>query len=118
MENVPAFTLAFLRSSADGVLLLNSDDRVSFVSERGQVLLELGSPGPITARPWWELWPEEEQVRLRAALDRARDGATERLRGHCETLAGRLRHWDVTVSPVTNRAGEVESLMVILRPLD
>ena len=91
-ENVPAFTLAFLRTLPDPVLLLNRDGRITFLSQNGQRALEVERLNAVVGRPWWEFWPEPMAGEVEARIRSAATGATERFEEAVrESALGRRR---------------------------
>ncbi|GGL72942.1 PAS domain-containing protein [Wenxinia marina] len=115
-DNAPAFSLAFLRASPDGVKLLNREGRVTFVSDTGLALMGLSDRRDVVGRQWWELWPEAAEPELRAAFGRAASGEIARLSADRD-LAGTSRTWQVTLSPIVNADGAVESILAVTRPV-
>ena len=111
----PAFTLAFLRASPDCVLLLGREGRISFLSDNGRRALEIEDLRDVVGRTWWELFDDDEARRPRTAVEAALDGRTSRFTGTWPTSLGRPMTWDITVSPLADGDGRVESILAVCR---
>ncbi|SFP05623.1 PAS domain-containing protein [Tranquillimonas alkanivorans] len=108
----PQFSLAFLRTCADCVVLLTREGRISFVSESARTRFG-PAQGDLSGRDIWDLWPEEDAPLLRDAVARAAAGDMARFPIGARS-GGKVR-WDVVLSPIIDPDGRVETLMVVLR---
>ena len=114
-DTTPAFTLAFLRSSPDCVILLGREGRISFMSDNGRRALEIEDMRDVTGRTWWELFDDEAADQPRAAVQTALAGRLTRFTADWATAKGRPRTWDITVSPLVDAEGRVESILAVCR---
>jgi len=108
---------SLLDASADCIKLINTDGEVVFINEPGIRSMELRSLETVQGKPWASLWPSESLPAVHEALNIARSGRDARFTGLCPTASGKPRWWDVVVSPVKNRQGEVDRLLAISRDI-
>jgi PAS domain S-box-containing protein len=104
----------FFEASPDGVKILDCDGRLMFVNHNGLKALEADFE-TIGSRRWIELWPDASRAEVEAAFNEARAGTPSRFTALRPTLKGTPRWWDVVISPIKDRAGNVISLMSISR---
>lgn len=104
----------FFEASPDGVKILDCDGRLIFVNHNGLKALEADFE-TIGSRRWIELWPDASRAEVEAAFNEARAGTPTRFTALRPTLKGTPRWWDVVISPIKDRAGNVISLMSISR---
>ena len=111
----PAFTLAFMRTCPDCVELVNTAGRLTFMNENGRSAMGIDAFDRLRGTDWADLWPVESRPLIHHALDRALSGEAVRITAARLTMAGETKTWDVTVSPVVNAAGDVESILSLAR---
>lgn len=117
-DAAPQFTLAFLRTCSDCVILLNPEARVSFINENGRALLGVRTEASLTGRHWWEVWPGDVEALLRHAVERGLAGEAVRFEIFAPGVArGPRRWWAVTLSPIGNVDGAIESLLVVAQDI-
>ncbi len=104
----------FFEASPDGVKIMDCDGRLSFVNHNGLKALEADFES-IGERRWLDLWPDSSRAEVEAAFNEARAGNPTRFTALRPTLKGTLRWWDVVISPIKDRAGNVINLMSISR---
>ncbi|MXQ06484.1 PAS domain-containing protein [Alphaproteobacteria bacterium GH1-50] len=108
----PTFSLAFFRRCLDGAVILNSDGRVGFINDAACSSLGLKGLGDVVQRRWTELWPEEAEEPLTEGMRRVLSGDAVRLAG----LQAKSGKFDMLMSPIMNKDGQVESLLAVLFP--
>ena len=108
-------TLAMLRNSADCVKLLNTAGRISFMSENGMCAMQIDTPDMVVGKTWWDLWPQEARATLQASFETALKGEDTTMTGACPTAKGEPREWHVTLTPVKDAAGTVQSVLAVSR---
>lgn len=104
--------LAILNHSRDCIAVIETDGALSFVNDNG--LAGLGTDESVLGEPWHRLWSDESRADALDALSRALDGAHPRFEARCDTGATRL--WDVSISPVRDRAGRITHVVSTARP--
>jgi PAS domain S-box-containing protein len=110
------FLQSVLGATTDCLKVLDLDGRVLWMSENGQRMLEIGDFGQFQNIEWASLWAydgKEEQARALVAAARA--GNVGRLQGCYPTLSGKLKWWDVLVSPINGRDGRPEKILSVSR---
>ena len=112
-----AFTRRILRSSADCIKVLDEDGRIEFMSDGGMRVMEVDDFDQIAGTPWPDLWQAEDRAKARAALEAARRGGTGHFQGLAATMKGRLRWWDVVVTPMPRARGGSEKLLSVSRDI-
>ena len=95
-----------LEKNADCLKLLTPDGRLTFMNGPGLRMMESDHLQDVSGREWALLWPEEERGKVAQALAEARAGRTGRFQGSCPTLKGRMKRWDVQVTPVPGAEGQ------------
>ena len=115
-EEQPRFSMAYMRQRPECVVLLNPEGRISFINERGMDALELTSLSRNEGAPFRALWPEDAAPMIELAVERARDGEPVRFEVARPGADAVSHWWDVTLTPVTNAEGRVETLFAVIRP--
>ncbi len=106
---------AVFEQSPDCIKMLTPAGEVFFMNFNGIVAMEMDSLAEHAGVPWWNLWPEETQQQVIAAVKEAQSGRSSRFTGFRPTAKGTPKWWDVGVSPVFGASGDIESLLVINR---
>ena len=112
-----AFLQSVLASSGDCIKVLDLDGKLTFMSERGQHVMEVSDFNAIRGCPWPDFWKGQGNVEARAALAAAKAGGTGRFQGMAETMAGTPRHWDVQVTPIPGADGRPHRLLSVSRDI-
>lgn len=100
-EDLSTRTLAALfDQSTDCVKLLDPEGRVVWMNSNGQNVLEIDDFCAVEGGLWAEFWPQEQRHLIHTALIDGPDSSTHRFRAPCPTTKGKMKWWDVTVSPV------------------
>jgi PAS domain S-box-containing protein len=109
------FLNSIVESSPDCIKVLDLDGRILSMSTGGQRLLELSDLSTVLGAPWVEFWSEPQRVAARQALVSAAAGEEATFEGFGPTGRGRLRWWEVRLTPLRTTTGAVERLLVISR---
>lgn len=112
-----ALNQSIIESSADAVKLIDLEGRLLFMNKPGLVALEVEDASELWDKNWAELWPREERAKVNAAIQAAREGQTGRFNGGCPTATGKLKWWDVVVTPICDEQGHPRQLLAISRDL-
>jgi signal transduction histidine kinase/response regulator RpfG family c-di-GMP phosphodiesterase len=110
------FFLSVLNGSTDCIKVLRLDGTLEFMNANGICLMEIDDFAPLKGKSWASLWPEESRHLLIQAMENARQGRHSRFEAPCPTAKGTLKHWDISVSPVTGPGG-VEWFVSISRDI-
>lgn len=109
--------LRLLASSPDCVKLVDKRGKLRFVNANGLELLGIDHFHTLENKPWHELWPEQSQQIVCAAVREAVTGRVARFVGMCPTASGEPKWWDVAVSPVHNSVGALVWVLVVSRDI-
>ena len=102
-----------LESSLDCVQLMDREGHLQFMNAGGQSLLEMDDDTQWRGKPWWTLWPASEAAILSEAVRNAVLGQSSRFQAQSLTAKGKLKWWDVSVSPVAREGAEPASWQVV-----
>jgi PAS domain S-box-containing protein len=111
------FTRRILQSSTDCIKVLDTEARLTFMSEGGMKVMEVEDFGAIEGCDWRDFWSGPQRLEARLAVATAMRGGTARFQGPTPTLKGTPRWWDVVVSPIRGTNGEVERLLSVSRDI-
>ncbi|HEY8618255.1 ATP-binding protein [Phenylobacterium sp.] len=106
-----------LEASQDCLKIIGREGELLFINRNGCALMELSAPSDVLGQDWVGLWPQDLQPLLLRALRDAFNGGTARLRGGCPTARGALKHWDVSLAPLRDAAGEVVAVLSTSRDI-
>lgn len=101
--------------SEDCILELDAAGGIVSVNRHGLRMLEADQDSDLLRRPWQDLWPPQMQAVAAEAMRRALDGQHSRYTGTLKTLRGTPRQWSVSMAPLSDAAGQVQSLVVVGR---
>jgi diguanylate cyclase (GGDEF)-like protein/PAS domain S-box-containing protein len=105
-----------LRTTMDGVWLVDADDRTSFVNERMAALLGY-SVDEIIGVPLFHFMDDEAKVQARAKLERRREGVEERHEFRCIKRDGSPIWLLVSANPVYDRGGHYAGSLALVADL-
>lgn len=108
---------SILNASADCIMIIDPKGTIAFMNNPGIQSAELKSFEKVQGKPWVSLWPSESRFAVSEALKIALSGRVSRFSGFCPTASGKPRWWDVMISPVRNRRGEIDRLLSISRDI-
>lgn len=111
------FTRRILESSTDCIKVLDAEARIRFMSDGGMKVMEVDDFGAIEGCDWRHFWSGPQQSDAQLAVEKALRGETARFQGPTPTLKGKLRWWDVVVTPIRGARGEVERLLSVSRDI-
>jgi PAS domain S-box-containing protein len=108
---------AMLAQSQDCVKLLNIDGSLRFMNEAGRCLLEI-EPGAVPiGQHWSSLWPEESRTLIDRAISVAANGGMDRFAALAPTARGKLKWWDVVITPIQGADGSIDGLLSVSRDI-
>ncbi len=111
------FLRSVLAASEDCIKVLDLDGNVTFMSEGGQRVMEVGDFNAIRGCPWPDFWQGDGKDEAKAAVARARGGGSGHFQGPADTMAGNPRWWDVRVTPILDGDGKPEKLLSVSRDI-
>ncbi|KMO19249.1 histidine kinase [Methylobacterium platani JCM 14648] len=112
-----AFMHSVLASSADCIKVLDLQDRLTFMTEGGMRVMEVGDFNAIRGCPWPDFWQGQGHADAKAAIAAAKAGGIGRFQGEADTMAGNPRWWDVQVTPILDAQGVPERLLSVSRDI-
>jgi PAS domain S-box-containing protein len=111
------FVKAALAASDDCIKIVGLDGSLLFMSEGGQRVMDVDDFETIRGCPWPDFWDDQGQVDAVEAIRAAGAGRNARFTGCARTFKGRLRYWDVKVSPIFAADGSVENILSVSRDI-
>lgn len=111
------FVRAALAASDDCIKIVDLDGGLLFMSEGGQRVMEVDDFEAIKGCPWPDFWADQGHLDAVAAIAEARAGRNARFTGFARTAKGRMRYWDVKVSPIRAEDGTVGSILSVSRDI-
>jgi len=110
------FTPRLIDSSPDCIKVLDLEGRLLSMNAGGMKLLEICNLKPYVGALWTDFWQGADREAAEAAVQAARSGSVGKFVGLFHTVETRRPKWfDVVVSPITNAAGQVETLLASSR---
>lgn len=107
--------LAAFEGSQDCVKLVGLDGRILYMNAGGYRLMDLAGPGEVIGLRWLDFWPKAAHPRIRQALAAACANQHDRFTEACPAGPGRVKHWDVVLTPLVDDGGAVTVVMVTSR---
>lgn len=83
----------------------------------GRCAMEVDDFDRVCGIPWPELWPGEAHAALHAALAKARGGELGQFVAFCPTAKGTPKWWDVRVTPIHDRHGQLQGFLSVSRDI-
>jgi PAS domain S-box-containing protein len=117
LQESEEFRKRMVESSPDCIKVLNVKGQLIYMNAAGICLLEIENFDSYLHSPWCRLWEREYLEQAQQALTRALAGLIYNFQGYCPTTKGTPKWWDVSVSPMFNALGEVESVLVVSRDI-
>ncbi|MES2989157.1 MAG: PAS domain-containing protein [Pseudomonadota bacterium] len=113
----PVALASVLDQSVDCVKLIGLDGEVQYMNANGLCAMEVDDFNAIRGLQWADLWPEDSRQTVLDSLETSAGGKSVRFRAFCPTAKGSPRWWDVSVSAVTNAAGDHAGYLSISRDM-
>ncbi|WP_271301034.1 PAS domain-containing protein [Sphingomonas sp. CV7422] len=112
-----AFLSGVLASSTDCITVLDLDGRLTFMSDGGQRVMEVGDFNAVAGCPWPDFWQGDGRAEAEAAIEAARRGAARSFVGKANTYRGTPRWWHVAVSPIAGPDGRPDRILAVSRDI-
>ena len=106
-----------LESSKDCIKVLTLEGRLLYLNTGGLHLLEIDDPTSVLNAKWLDSWPDEDRHNVETALAAAKEGKVGQFQGCCPTAKGKLKWWDVIVTPIRDASGMVAQLLATSRDI-
>ena len=111
------FLRSVLASSGDCIKVLDLDAKLTFMSERGQRVMEVSDFNAIRGCDWTDFLQDEGNAQAKAAVAAALAGGIGHFVGPGDTMAGTPKWWDVQVTPILGADGLPEKLLSVSRDI-
>jgi diguanylate cyclase (GGDEF)-like protein/PAS domain S-box-containing protein len=115
--NLASLGQVLFESSSDCMKILDAEGRLLLMNQNGLCTMEVGDFTSLYGVLWKSFWPAAGQDAVEQALEKARRGIPGHFTAFCPTAKGTPKWWDVIVSPIRNRHGQVEWLLAISRDI-
>jgi two-component sensor histidine kinase len=115
MTSSPVSTTLPIDTSTDCIKVVGVDGRLLSMNPDGVCLMEIEDFSALEGAMWSSLWPQHHRATLDEAVAKAVSGTVARFSADCPTAKGTPKHWDVMVSPVYGRDGDLTNLLAISR---
>jgi PAS domain S-box-containing protein len=109
------FKSRMLESSGDCVCVLDLARNILSMNADGQRRREVPRLGKVLNTSWLELWPGEPAAEARNAVGQARMGNLRTFPRRAPNFSGKMKWWDVLVTPIRGANGQPERLMAVSR---
>lgn len=117
LRETQEFNSRVLASSNDCIKVLDLDGKLAFMSEGGMRVMEVSDFNEVQGCPWPDFWQDQGHADAHAAMAAAKAGSTGRFQGIAHTFQSNPKWWDVQVTPIFDRAGNVEKILCISRDI-
>ncbi len=111
------FNRSILDSHRDCVKVVDLEGRLLYINDSGQRLMEIDDFTTIEGRPWVEFWQGNDAESIKAALAAAKSGEIGKFEGYCATYKGTPKWWEVVITPIFDRQGNVEQILSVSRDI-
>jgi PAS domain S-box-containing protein len=111
------FLHSVIESSRDCIKVLDLDGRLLSISAGGQRLMEVDDPSAFLGKQYLDFWSGEDRIAAERVLRISRGGDMGRFEGYCPTVRGAPKWWDEIVSPILDKHGRTQKLLVVSRDI-
>jgi PAS domain S-box-containing protein len=112
-----AFVNSLIESSPDCLKVLSTEAKLLYMTTQGCKIMEVDDFCDIEGADWVAFWDKSDQPTVRQALKAALNGQQGRFQAMTPTMKGREKWWDVMISPVINKNGQVDRLLSVSRDI-
>ncbi|MEO6404594.1 MAG: PAS domain-containing protein [Ferruginibacter sp.] len=117
IEASETFNRTILESSPDCLKVLDKEGRIQFMNFNGLCQMEIDDFGSFENKDWRMLWGKENEVVVKASINKALKGETAHFTAMCPTAKGTPKWWDVVVSPVGKPGEPVQQIISVSRDI-
>lgn len=111
------FLHSVIESSRDCIKVLDLEGRLLSISAGGQRLMEIEDPSAFLGKQYLDFFGGEDRIAAEKVLRISRGGDTGRFEGYCPTIRGIPKWWDEVVSPILDKHGRPQKLLVVSRDI-
>lgn len=109
------FNRQVVNSTFDCIKVLDTEGLLLFMSPGGQRMLGLTDATTPIGESWIDFWSGDERQKALRAIADARAGQTAAFEGGFSTSDGKLKWWDVVLTPIRDAEGKVVRLLCVSR---
>lgn len=106
-----------LDQSRDCIKILTAQGHIEYVNSEGQCALEVDNLASIVGKFWPDLWPERSRPAVHAAVNSAIIGDGSIFEASRNDKEGKLRWWQISVSPLEDHTGVLIGILTISRDI-
>jgi PAS domain S-box-containing protein len=117
LQESEEFRKRVVESSPDCIKVLDVKGQLIYMNGAGMCLLEIEDFDSYLHSPWCGFWEGEYLEQAQQALTEALSGLIYSFQGYSPTVKGTPKWWDVSVNPMFNTFGDVESVLVVSRDI-
>jgi PAS domain S-box-containing protein len=110
-----AFLQSVFAASTDCIKVIEPDGCISFMSEGGMKVMEIGDLDTVRGCPWSDFLSGDGHDQALEAIEAARQGRTTHFEAPANTYRGTPKHWSVSVSPIPGPDGKVARILSVSR---
>lgn len=100
-------------SNPDCVKIIDLDGRLLSMNKNGCRIMEVDDFSKIENAIWKDFWPEQNRSLAENAFLSAKAGEVSSFEGACQTAKGNEKWWEVVVSPIRNKRGNILQILSI-----
>jgi two-component sensor histidine kinase len=104
-----------LTASTDCIKVVELDGTLSFMSEGGMRVMEVGAFDDVKGCAWPLFLKDGGSALAQDAIEAAKRGETSHFEAPADTFAGTPKYWSVSVSPIRGADGQVERILSVSR---
>jgi len=106
-----------IEGSIEGIAVLDEFGRLKSVNSAAWSWFEEVGISPTENLNWIDIWDGDPRAAAEASLLAATNGSLGRFQALCHVRSGEGRWYDVTLTPVRERLGKVDRIMVVSRDI-
>ena len=111
------FTRRIVESNLDCIKVLDSQGRLLYLNNGGQVMMEIDDFATVANTPWLESWQGSDAESAAAALATAQAGGVGKFDGYCATAKGTPKWWEVVITPLPTFGDNVGQILSVARDI-
>ncbi|MFD1733832.1 PAS domain-containing protein [Deinococcus malanensis] len=108
---------SMMDASTSCIKVLDLDSRLLSMNAGGMATMEIDNFDACRNVLWLDFWDGPTRGRVEAALERARRGERTVIEAARATFKGTPKWWEITMSPLYDKQGEVNQLSVVSRDI-
>ncbi len=112
-----AFVNSVIESSPDCLKILSKTGKMLYMTARGCQIMEVNDFCDIEGADWAEFWTGQDKDIVQLSIGKAGEGQTSHFQAMAPTLKGNQKWWDVAVSPIVEKNGQINKLLVVSRDI-